>query len=398
MTPPTSPPPDTPSTRQRLLSVVLLAAFGVGFGLALIALLMRLVPGLEPGGTRFILTELDGDIFRHQPGLVKPPQTNRVLEDIIRYDDADGFRRPAWVADHYPIAAIGDSFTDGGQVPWVDVLAETVNVPVRNLGFSGYGPLEYAAVAQTYLADDHTWVLVAYFEGNDLSNTRSTWQRIQRSGEPLTLDLTRQTAPPILEPRSLEDYSDIVTNDDGWYLYPLKHLAIQAELAYINGYIWWLNGEADTYRTSRNLEEVRAAFADIRAAAGDACVGLVYVPTKAHIYLEHADPDGNRQFVLENAEPLEQNANGWLRSGGITPVDWDTLHGRMGNQRDVIREAAEDSGMTFIDLVPALQAAVTTGPQSYYSFDSHWNERGHRIAGETVAAAIQDVPGCPLTR
>ncbi|NOG51109.1 MAG: hypothetical protein HND48_17990 [Chloroflexi bacterium] len=70
------------------------------------------------------------------------------------------------------------------------------------------------------------------------------------------------------------------------------------EVAYISDYLWWLNGEASTYADSRNVRELRAALDAIRAAANGACVGLVYVPNKEHIYMPLADPAGNRQYVL----------------------------------------------------------------------------------------------------
>ncbi len=54
----------------------------------------------------------------------------------------------------------------------------------------------------------------------------------------------------------------------------------------------------------------------------------------------------------------------------------------------------EDAGLHFIDLVPVFEAAVESGSPSYYTYDSHWNERGHRIAGEAVAEYIRDIEGC----
>ncbi|MFN8374110.1 MAG: hypothetical protein U0694_14690 [Anaerolineae bacterium] len=64
------------------------------------------------------------------------------------------------------------------------------------------------------------------------------------------------------------------------------------------------------------------------------------------------------------------------------------------NQRNVIREVADESGMQFIDLVPALQAAALTGDPTYYTYDSHWSTRGHQVAGETIAQYIQSHPDC----
>lgn len=392
-TPPTSP---KPSRLRTLLAGLFLALVGVGFGLLMIALLIRLFPHLEPGGQHFIFTEYDGDTFRHQPGLVRPPAENRVLEDLMRYDDADGFRRPAMTADVYPIIAIGDSFTDGGQTPWVDVLAADLDTPVRNLGWSGFGPLEYAAIAQQYGGAGHEWVLVMFFEGNDLSNTHTTWKQAQETGGEVQLNLTRSVAPPITELRTLAQYGDITLNPDDWYLYPLAHPnpgGQPYDIAYLSDYVWWLNGEADTYRESRNVAELRNALSAVVAASGDACVALVYAPNKEHIYFPLSDPDGNRKYVMENALMPILGEDGWLSFEGPHPHDDETLMARLNNQRDVVRETAETVGMQFIDLVPSFteDAAQTSSP-AYYAYDSHWNERGHRIAGETIAAYLRANP------
>lgn len=396
MTSPTPTTQPTPSRRRAILSGLLLAFFGVGFGLLMIALLIRLFPNLEPGGQHFIFTEYDGDTFRHQPGLVRPPAENRVLEDLVRYDDSDGFRRPAMTADEYPIIAIGDSFTDGGQIPWVDVLADELDTPVRNLGWSGFGPMEYAAIAQQYGGTDHQWVLVMFFEGNDLSNTHTAWKKAQETGGELQLNLTRAIAPPITELRTLAQYGDITLNPDDWYLYPLTHPnpgGQPYDIAYLSDYVWWLNGDVDTYRASRNVAELGNALNTIRSASGDACVALVYAPNKEHIYFPLSDPDGNRKYVMENALTPILGEDGWLGFEGPHLQDYETLAARLNNQRDVVRETAEAAGMQFIDLTGAfVDDAAQTSTPAYYAYDSHWNERGHRIAGQTVANYIRANP------
>lgn len=380
------------SPRARLLGLVILVAGGLGMGFLLILLLIRVFPSLEPGGQRFMFTALDGDTFRHQPGQVRPPTENRVLEDGTRYDDADGFRRPARVAERYPIAVIGDSFTDGGQIPWTDSLAAALDVPVRNLGWSGFGPLEYAEIAETYLAPDHEWVLVAYFEGNDLSNIQVSRMQANASGGDVQISLSRTVAAPITDVRGLEQYSDITLDPQERYLYPLSHVRADGtayQMAYISDYLWWLNGEKETYAASRNAAELRDTLDRIRAAANGACVALVYVPNKEHVYFRDADPAGNRQYVLQNARELILGADGWLTHADVAPVDYETLAARYDNQHDAVRDLASDADWQFIDLLPAFLAAPEIG---YYTYDSHWNEAGHSLAAQMTAAYITENP------
>lgn len=386
--------PQPLSPRAKLIGTLVLIVGGVALGLLLIALLIRLFPDLEPGGQRFMFTELDGDTFRHQPGQVRPPDENRVLEQGVRYDDANGFRRPARTADRYPIAVIGDSFTDGGQVPWTDMLAESLDTPVRNLGWSGFGPLEYAEIAEQFLDDDHQWVLVAYFEGNDLSNIHTSRQRADQNGGQLPLDLTHAYGAPVTDVRQIEQYTDITLDPQERYLYPLTH-RVQPDgptfdMAYISDYLWWLNGELDTYAQSRNADELADALGRIKTAAGEACVALIYVPNKEHVYFRYADPEGNRKYVLENGRELILGEDGWLAHGPVAPVDYAAFEARMDNQYAAVMQIADAAGFQFIDLLdPFVSDASNT---AYYTYDSHWNETGHRLASAVIADHIREYP------
>jgi hypothetical protein len=367
---------------------------GLGCGLILILGLIRLFPEFEPGGQRFVFTDYDGDTFRHQPGLVRPPAENRLLEDVVRHDDADGFRRPERVADYYPIIAIGDSFTDGGQLPWTDRLAQNLDTSVRNLGWSGFGPLEYAEIMKEYGGADHQWVLVMFFEGNDLSNVRTTYEKAQETGGQVVLNLKRTIGAPITDVRKLSDYTDITLNNEDRYLYPLTHTRPDGstfEMAYISDYLWWLNGGKRAYSESRNVELLGGALKSIKSEAGSACVALVYAPAKEHIYFKYADPEGNRKYVLENAQTLIRGSDGWLTFRN-QPTDFDSVWGRVDHQHEIVRETAEAAGLAFIDLIPAFEQAAQSGDLAYYPYDSHWSARGHQTAADAVADYIQTHP------
>jgi hypothetical protein len=362
-------------------SRVVLAFGGLLLALAIMALALTLYPDLRPGGQRFVFTDLDGDTFRHQPGFVRPPEENRVLEDFIRRSDSDGFRQPRMTADHYPIIALGDSYTEGGETNWVDVLAAELDTPVRNLAWRGFGPLEEAEVMRQFGGTDHRWVLIGYFEGNDLSNVQTAHQ----TGE---LNIARGAEVN-------QHAAEVVTSEDGSYLYPLRHQINRqtVELAYISDYLWWLNGPESVYRDSQNMALLRDALADIQSLAGAACVGLVYMPSKAHIYFQMADPNGNRRFVLENGLALRLDSEGWLSFGALSPQDEAALFGNLNHQRDSVREVADALELYFIDLTPVLMAAAQH-EVTYYPYDSHWNARGHELAGQTVAEFLRGQEEC----
>ncbi|MBZ0306109.1 MAG: hypothetical protein K8I82_08590, partial [Anaerolineae bacterium] len=121
-----------------------------------------------------------------------------------------------------------------------------------------------------------------------------------------------------------------------------------------------------------------------------------YMPSKEHIYFPYSDPAGNQRYVLENGLELRLNEQGWLSFGGLTPQDYETVTSRLNNPRNVIRDATLEAGMHFMDLTPVFEEAVFAGEPTYYPYDSHWNERGHRLAGESIAGFLSQQDDCPL--
>lgn len=380
---------------------VALMLSGILFAFALVFIVLNLFPGLQPDAVRdpletrrtnetmdVVYTEADGDLFYHMAGNVRPVENPQTLSTHTVEWDSNGFRVPVLGYedyDDYKIVALGDSFTDAWMVstPWPDVLAERLETPVLNLAYQGYGPLEEASVMQDYGRGEREWILIGYFEGNDLNNAHSSHYRRENEGN-LLVNIVREAVD--------NDTPEGVTNPDGNYRYPLA-LYIGAnfyELAFFDSYIWMLNAERAVYEQSRNVEVLREALTDIQEAADGACVGLVYMPTKAHIYFQYAEPFG-RRWIIENASSSYLDDENWIRQTEEA-VEFETLLSRLSNQRDVIREVAAEYGIEFIDLTPAFEQAAGQGDMLYLAYDTHWNQAGHVLAGETVADYVEE--GC----
>ena len=105
--------------------------------------------------------------------------------------------------------------------------------------------------------------------------------------------------------------------------------------------------------------------------AHGADVALVVIPTAAQVYDERWQEVRHRWDLREE--------------------DFD----RLKPQR-LLRGLAADSGMGFIDLLPALRrAAAQAGGPLYYEADPHWTPRGHEVAASEIAAGViaAGVPG-----
>lgn len=328
----------------------------------------------------------DGDLFIAQPDSVAPPpDPEEVLTHFYLSFDKDGFRRPIMEADSYPIITLGDSLTDDGHqpVPWPDALATELNVPVRNLGFQGYGPEDYVKVMHRYGTEEpHEWVVIGYSEANDLPAS------IVDKKEPFAL-------PNVARQAFLAARGDYTTRDygEGPWKYPVDmQLGNRTvPLSLFEFYIWFLNGEPEVYENSLELAALGEHLASIQADAGDACVLLAYLPDKSHIYFPYITDPADQASVLSSAWALTLDDEGRLEAVP-TPTMPDELISRLDNQRTAVRGLAERMGIQFVDVTEPLKEAAARGEETYYVYDTHWNPLGHEIAGRTVADYIRQHP------
>lgn len=357
-----------------------LAAFGLIFALAIIGVVLLLFPQFRPNTIRF--TEAMGDIFYHQAAWMRPPENpNSVLAMYWLEWNEDGFRVPHRRADRYPVVALGDSFTEAPNAgrPWPDVLAGALNKPVLNLGFRGFGPREEMQSFELY-GDPKAveTVVIGYFEGNDLSNVFTT-----RNNE--------FSPPSAVTDRGMipTDFST-VTDRDERYPMQIEINGVVSDIAFLEGYIWALNGTFDTFSRSRNLSLTLRNYQAIRDAAPQACVIIAYFPDKAHIYLPYLTAE-DRPTLVQKTEQTFLRDSRWLGQAP-TMMAFDEILANLDNQRDAFVAAVKDSGAPIIDLTEVLSEAASAGEITYYTYDTHWNQLGHEIAGAAIAEYIQTNP------
>jgi hypothetical protein len=165
-----------------------LIILGLAVALGLVEMLMRNFPNWVPAEVRvnpparrvnpqiddtYDLRQSDGDLYHYMRGNIVPlsPDQDKVIAHVHMVTDANGFRNSPPEKATYDIVALGDSFTraSGVATPWPQKLAEYTGSDVLNLGDVGFGPQDELKVLQQYgLKKQPQWVIMAYFEGNDL--------------------------------------------------------------------------------------------------------------------------------------------------------------------------------------------------------------------------------------
>jgi hypothetical protein len=378
-----------PGGYRRLLVNAALVLGGIAVALGMVGIFFLFFPQFQPGVTVF--TAGMGDLFVAQQGVTAPPPNPDKILDVyfIHYGD-DGFRVPARTADHYDVLALGDSYTEAGNVgkPWPDTLARDSGLTVRNLGFRGWGPVEEARAMEIFGADaDADYVIISLFDGNDFSDAAFSLK--YREDFVLPADELKK----IKEQQENEDFQ-LPSPDDGPFKYPLQ-INIngqESDMVFFEAYAWWLNIERETFERSTNYQIIKESWQEIVDLAGDACVIVTYFPSKEHIYVPYLNEHG-RVRLMESAFVVTASPDDVFYISFDLPVGtFDDLLSRLDNQRDAVANLAGELGLPFADLTPAFQQAAATGQILYYVYDTHWNQAGHDLAGQVLADFIASDP------
>ena len=341
---------------------------------------------------QFVIDTEEGDLLRLMGGKIRPIEANEVYAEFDWVADRNGFRVPAMTSDAYPIVALGDSFTAGSVVatPWTDYLASELETPVFNLSFSGYGTRHQAQTFADYRPNDPDWVLIAYFEGNDLREVKP---------EPVYLGihlqiLSNYVSHLVNQPSSTAGTGNANDGVGTERLYPVSVNvdAHEYPLVFYEPYLWMTNVSEETLRASQNLQEFEGQLERIIELADDACVALIYLPTKGHVFWPFVEPQ-DQDRILDDMRVMRLQG-GWLEPGPLTPTSPEDFLSRLDNQKNVVESIVTSSDVLFLDLTPELRAAAMQGSQVFYTYDTHWDDSGHQAASRVIADFIRAQNGC----
>lgn len=328
----------------------------------------------------------NGDLFYAQADLIAPPENPEAVlsEHRLAWDD-NGFRVSIPPNGAYEIIALGDSYTEATNVarPWATVLAEETGLDVLNLAYRGYGPQEEALVMQEYGAiHEPEIVVIGFFGGNDLSNAVTFYENNSQFQLPsLSQQAINWSIGQFLNNRPIEEYQ-----------YPVyMNLNGQRQaIAFLNGYVTWVNVTYEALRDSLNLAETVKSWELIRnSAPADACIILAYFPSKPTIYLPYVLPDYHGTLINSQKQIILLETGAKLEEAVWTP-NYEELLSRRHNLRDALHDAALESGLHFVDISAPLEQTASAGQMLYYVYDTHWNQAGHDLAAQTLANYINE--------
>lgn len=361
-----------------------LVMVGVVFATVMVLVFLTMFPQFRPGMVVFRVKL--GDIFFNHPEWMAIPENYEEILSVhyVGYDQ-DGFRLPERQASDYQILGVGDSFTEAANVarPWTDTLAQKSGMTVKNLGWRGFGPVEEANVIAEYAPESGAeYIVVGFFEGNDLANAL----KAQTDAFPMPDEMT--DADRVMREVDFNQYPE---RDER---YPMKMMlgGQEQDIAFYEWYVWGLNGTENTYRRSSNMDYTVQSWEQMRqvAEAEGKCLILAYFPSKEHIYVPYLTPE-SQEKLLSKAH-VQFAADGQPLNNAPEATTFDELVSRLGNLRNAVQRRAERTGMIFFDTTPVLQQAAANGELVYYVYDTHWNQRGHDLVGDALANFIAQHP------
>lgn len=368
-----------------IISKIILSLVGTVFGLGL-----AIAGFIFLGGDLSLLSSLiykdtvvfregNGDILFWQSEFIAPLENPDEILSVHRLPlDEEGFRLPVNPSNSYSVVALGDSFTEGANValPWSDVFAESAGLATRNLGFRGYGSRHYAWVWQEYgIQENPDIVIIGFFGANDVFTAGLELE----TPYPTPLEDRAQDLPP--SPVTTHSPSDEQT------IYPI-YLDDGTPITFLSTYISWMNTDQDQLLGSVNYATVGNSLAQIQQAAeDDTCLVFVYFPSKSEVYFPYLN-EADYPAILDGQKQVLINSDGTLHIVEDFDISVENVLNRYRNTSIIFTELANSLGYQTLNLQPVFDDHASDGEMLYYTYDTHWNQAGQTLAGETIAEFV----------
>lgn len=267
--------------------------------------------------------------------------------------DRHGFRNEP-DRESADVYLLGDSFLVAGLLPHEKILSAALegrlSRPVMNVALIGLSPqAERDLLLASGVPLDGRLVLQFVFEGNDLLDSAAYrgLRKPEEEKEPAMLERTLLN--------SLVVRLQLLTQPHP--AYAARRTGRIGDREYRFG---WIRSSFDGWEGEMQpIADVLAELAaNVRGAGGTYAV--VLIPSKLRVLGPYCTwPEGSElSDYARHCSPLPEFLRTWS--------------GR--------------SGIPFLDLTPALSAAVREKTVPWFEGDTHWNEIGHRVAAEAIAA------------
>lgn len=306
--------------------------------------------------------------------------------------------------DEYDIIVTGDSFTiRTAPTTWIEALAEHTGRDVLTLGAPSWTTMnEVEAVKQFGLDKNPDWVVLTYFEGNDIINVQQyidkqetglSWREydLQDSNWTqrfVTYHMIRywlgigQEDEPESEAEPRYRYPVEVNSEAGKFDAVLKDIHLLP-----------ISADAQTIRGSDEFKATEEYLLDLKETlkAQDARLLVVYIPSKAHTYWSRIWDPVDVNHILERTVTvtLSDGDSGRLNWDSTQILTFDQFNANHSALETVFSEFMVENRFDYINLTPLFWQETIANGETYHYADPHWNQYGNDLVATAVADYIQ---------
>ncbi|WP_420631195.1 hypothetical protein [Candidatus Leptofilum sp.] len=318
--------------------------------------------------------------------------------------DDHGFpNEPAVWQAQYDIVIAGDSFTiRTAPTTWIERLEQHAGQEILTLGAPSWSTLNQAeAIRQFGLDKQPEFVLLMFFEGNDILNTQQylerrdsglDWREYDLQDVPFTRRLLtphfatylwQELFPP--EPEAAPDYRyPVVASTE----------AGPIETVFKDVHLLPLSADYNILAASDEFTAVKATLITLNeeVAAQGAQLVVVYIPSKEHVLWSRIwDPED-----VNNV--LERTVTVTLSDGDSGHLQWEPTYltfDKFGEttqaQERLLADFAAEAGIHFLNLSPIFWEESIQHGELYHYGDPHWNQAGNDLAADAIWAFLQSL-------
>jgi hypothetical protein len=379
-------------------------SLGILAGLLVLELTLRANPALLLRGMALpapvdppIMTQTyevrssEADLFFWVPDLIRPvrPEDDKIEAHVVYATDEFGFPNAAPLPPHVDIVVLGRSYSVGAQSsnPWPRVLSQITGYSVLNLSQGASGiDLKREYLERFGLLRRPRWVIVEVLPSMDImGHTELPPTLVQGLVVPAIQELARHGAAA----------------GSGSEVEPVFPLALdipgrRVELTFFTYYMAALTADRSSILASRQWAAYTRSLQELaqEVRANDACLALLYAPTKADIYFPLAVDARQLEPALAGVSAWRLNRQGTLVGEPGGRISVQAMQANASTAKEIVSAYAQQNDWLFIDPGPEMTRAALEGESPFMSLDTHWSDLGQEIVARAISAALEGAD-CP---
>ncbi len=306
--------------------------------------------------------------------------------------------------DQYDIIVTGDSFSiRTAPTTWIETLDAQTEGDVLTLGAPSWTTMnEVEAVKQFGLDKNPNWVVLTYFEGNDMINVQQyldkqatglDWREYDMQN---TTWLQRQVLYHMTRHWLGFNNTGEAETAEPDYRYPVE---VNSEAGKFDAvlkdiHLYPISADADTIRNSDEFKATQDYLLDLKTTleAQEARLLIVYIPSKAHTYWSRIWDPEDINNILERTVTvrLSEGDHGRMEWDPTQILTYDQFNANHIALETVFGEFMAEHQFDYINLTPLFWQETISNGETYHYVDPHWNQYGNDLVGQIVADYIND--------